>query len=66
MDARLDALEERVRQLVQLCIQLRKANSELRQQLASSRDDNGRLQDKVSEAGRRLEALLEQIPEGPE
>jgi cell division protein ZapB len=66
MDGQLDALEERVRQLVQLCIQLRKANSELRQQLASSRDDNGKLQDKVSEAGRRLESLLEQIPEGPE
>jgi cell division protein ZapB len=66
MDAQLDALEERVRQLVQLCIQLRKANSELRQQLASSHDDNGKLQDKVSEVGRRLEALLEQIPEGPE
>jgi cell division protein ZapB len=66
MDEKLFALEQRVHQLVQLCGQLRKVNSELRQQLASSRSDTGVLQDKISQARLRLETLLEQIPESSE
>lgn len=66
MDADLSTLEQRVHQLVELCIQLRKANSELRQHLASSRGDNKRLEDRVSQARVRLEALLDQLPESAE
>jgi cell division protein ZapB len=66
MDEKLSALEERVHQLVQLCGQLRKVNSELRQQLASSQSDTGKLQDKIVQARARLETLLEQIPESSE
>jgi cell division protein ZapB len=64
MEAELSSLEQRVRQLVDLCIQLRKANFELRQQLVSSAQDNKTLADKVSEARVRLETLLDQIGEG--
>ncbi|HZP91677.1 MAG TPA: DUF904 domain-containing protein [Burkholderiales bacterium] len=66
MQAELDELDERIRQLVELCQRLRKDNSELRQQLASMRSENKRLSEKMESARVRLEALLEQVPESPE
>lgn len=66
MQAELAELDERIRQLLELCQRLRKENSELRQQLASIRNENKRLSEKMESAKVRLEALLEQVPEGPE
>jgi regulator of replication initiation timing len=66
MDEKLSGLELQVRQLVELCAQLRKTNTDLRQRLASSFDDTSKLHGRVSEARVRLEALLEQIPESSE
>ncbi|HWQ38982.1 MAG TPA: hypothetical protein VNM24_10305 [Burkholderiales bacterium] len=66
MEADLNALDQKIHQLVQLCQRLRKDNSELRQQLASARNENKRLAEKIGAARNRLEALLEQVPEGTE
>ena len=63
MDADLDALEERLAQLVQRLTALRGENGELRQQLATRADENARLGEKLAAAKTRIEALLRQIPE---
>lgn len=66
MEAELQSLDEKINQLVQLCRKLRMDNSQLRQQLASARSEGKRLGEKVDAAKLRLEALLEQIPDGTE
>ncbi len=66
MEAELTTLDEKIRQLVQLTLELRKDNSRLRQDLASIEVENKRLSGKVDIAKTRLEALLNQIPEGTE
>lgn len=63
MEAELSALEERIRQAVELCQRLRAENTDLRQRLAKLESDNKRLADKVNGARERLEGLLRQIPE---
>ncbi|HEX7403769.1 MAG TPA: cell division protein ZapB [Usitatibacter sp.] len=63
MDPELDALEEKLRQLVQRLETLREENRELRQQVATRTDENSRLGEKLSAAKSRIEALLKQIPE---
>ena len=63
MDTELDALEERLAQLVQRLEALREENRELRQQVASRTDENSRLGEKLAAAKTRIEALLKQIPE---
>jgi cell division protein ZapB len=63
MDADLDALEEKLAQLVQRLTALRDENRELRQQLAARTDENARLGEKLGAAKSRIEALLRQIPE---
>ncbi len=63
MDAELSALEEKVRQAVDLCQRLRDENVDLRQQMAQLANENKRLAEKVSGAKTRLEGLLKQIPE---
>lgn len=63
MDAELSALEERIRQAVELCQRLRAENNELRQRLAKTESDKKRLADKINGARERLEGLLRQIPE---
>lgn len=63
MDAELVALEERVRQAVDLCQRLRGENSELRQRVVQLQSENRKLADKIVAARERLEGLLEQIPE---
>jgi cell division protein ZapB len=66
MEAELKSLDDKINQLVSLCQRLRKDNSTLRQQLASARDDNKRLSEKIGAARTRLESLLEQVPENSE
>ncbi len=63
MEAEINSLDDKVQQLALLCQRLRKDNSQLRQQLASARDENQRLSEKISTATTRLEALVERIPE---
>ena len=63
MDPELDALEERLAQLVQRLEALRDENRELRQQVATRTDENSRLGEKLAAAKTRIEALLKQIPE---
>jgi cell division protein ZapB len=62
MDAELKALEEKIRQFVELCQRLRADNQQLRQQLASAVSQQKRLEEKVNTATARLESLLAQIP----
>jgi len=63
MEAEINVLDEKVRQLAQLCQKLRTDNSNLRQQLVSAKDDNSRLSEKISAATSQLESLLEKIPD---
>ena len=63
MDPELDALEDKLAQLVQRLDALREENRELRQQLATRTDENARLGEKLGAAKSRIEALLKQIPE---
>ena len=63
MDAEMAALEERIRQAVDLCQRLRGENSDLRQRVAQLQNENRQLADKITSARQRLEGLLEQIPE---
>ena len=64
MDADLKALEDKILQFVELAQRLRADNRGLRQQLAQATNENKRLAEKVDGAKRRLESLLERIPEG--
>jgi cell division protein ZapB len=66
MEAELNALDDKVAQLVQLCQKLRKDNSQLRQQLVTAQSESKRLAEKVNTAATRLEGLLNQIPDGAE
>ena len=53
----------KVQALVEMCQRLRAENNQLRQQLATSQNENARLNEKVSIAAERIEALLQSIPE---
>ena len=66
MEAELNALDNKVTQLAQLCQKLRKDNSQLRQQLVTAQSESKRLAEKVNTATSRLEVLLNQIPDGAE
>ena len=66
MEAELNSLDDKIKQLLELCQKLRKDNSALRQQLAKVQSDNKQLTEKIGAARGRLETLLEQVPEGPE
>lgn len=63
MDAELKSLEQKITQFVDLCHRLRTENQQLRQQLAAALDESKRLEEKIGNATRRLENLLDQIPE---
>lgn len=63
MEADLKALEDKLKQLIVLCQSLREENLELRQGLAQSQDDVKQLKDNMLQAGTRLEALLQRLPE---
>lgn len=63
MEADLKALEDKLKQLIALCQSLRDENLELRQNLAQAQDDVKQLKDNMLQAGTRLEAILQRLPE---
>lgn len=63
MNDDLDALEERINQLIALADGLRSENLELRARVAHAQNDNKALQDKILVARGRLETLLGKIPD---
>lgn len=63
MDDELDALEERIQQLIQLTETLRSENLELRTRITHAQNDNKVLHDKIHIARERLETLISKIPE---
>jgi cell division protein ZapB len=63
MDPDLLALEDRVRQVAELCQRLRAENSDLRQRMAQLTSHNKLLADKIDGAKVRLQGLLGQLPE---
>jgi predicted nucleic acid-binding Zn-ribbon protein len=63
IDAELAALEEKIRQTVDLCRQLREENRSLRQRLAAAEHERLALEQKIEGTHSRLEHLLQRIPE---
>ena len=63
MHAQLDALEDKIRQVAELCHMLRQENITLRQQLIAAQQDNKQLTTRLDAAKTRLEALLDTLPE---
>jgi cell division protein ZapB len=63
MHSELDALDQKLTQLVQLTQRLRAENLQLRQDVAAAVSHQRKSQDKVNEAAQRLEKLLSQLPE---
>jgi len=63
MHSELDALDQKLTQLVQLTQRLRAENLQLRQEVAAALSQQRKSQDKVNEAAQRLEKLLSQLPE---
>lgn len=63
MEADLKALEDKVAQLIGLCQMLRTENIDLRQELAQAQNDARQLRENMTQAGERIEALLETLPE---
>ena len=64
MEIELNALESKIRQLAQLCQNLRAENQKLRQQVAALGGDNKVLSERMIYARTRMESVLEKIPEG--
>ncbi|OJW42214.1 MAG: hypothetical protein BGO60_13655 [Thiobacillus sp. 65-1059] len=63
MQAELDTLEAKIRQVATLCHALRQENIALRQQLLAAQQDNKQLTARLDAAKARLQALLETLPE---
>ena len=63
MDQDLTALEDRIRQVAELCQRLRTENSDLRQRMAQLTSHNKKLAEKIDGARVRLQGLLGQLPE---
>ena len=63
MQAELDALEQKLNQLVQLSLRLRAENHKLRQDLVTALSQKRQCDDKVNSAQSRLERLLTLLPE---
>ena len=59
MELDLKKLEEKIAKLISLCSNLRQDNIQLRSDLAQAKDN-------MTQAGHRLETLLESLPEGIE
>jgi cell division protein ZapB len=62
VEAELKSLESKIEQFVELYQRLHADNHELRQQLASAMSHSRRLEERISIATARLEALLTQMP----
>ncbi len=63
MDAEFASLEAKVAQFVSLCERLRAENLELRQQLASAKNDAKRLNERIDSARTKLEHLISRLPD---
>jgi cell division protein ZapB len=63
VDAEFNALEAKVAQFVGVCERLRAENHDLRQQLASARNDAKRLNERIEGAKVKLEGLLSRLPD---
>ena len=63
VDAELNSLEAKVAQFVGLCERLRAENHDLRQQLATARNDAKRLNERIEGAKVKLESLLARLPD---
>jgi cell division protein ZapB len=63
VDAEFNALEAKVAQFVGVCERLRAENHDLRQQLASAKNDAKRLNERIEGAKVKLESLLSRLPD---
>lgn len=63
MENELNALEQKLTQLIQVSSQLRTENHRLRQELAQALSHNRLCNDKIESARARLEKLLPTFPE---
>ena len=63
MDADFASLEAKVAQFVSLCERLRAENHDLRQQLATAKNDAKRLNERIEGAKVKLENLLARLPD---
>ncbi|MEW5904654.1 MAG: hypothetical protein AB1722_09985 [Pseudomonadota bacterium] len=62
MQSELDALEQKLQQLLQLNQRLRAENQQLRQHVAAALNEQRKRQDKIDQAAQRLERILDQLP----
>ena len=63
VDAEFNSLDAKVAQFVGLCERLRAENHDLRQQLASAKNDAKRLNERIEGAKVKLESLLARLPD---
>ena len=63
MQAELDTLEAKIRQVADLHQSLRRENISLRQQLLTAQQENKQMSSRLEAAKARLQALLDQLPE---
>ena len=63
VDAEFNSLDAKVAQFVGLCDRLRAENHDLRQQLASAKNDAKRLNERIEGAKVKLENLLSRLPD---
>ena len=63
VDAELNSLEAKVAQFVGLCERLRAENHDLRQELATAKNDANRLNERIEGAKVKLESLLARLPD---
>jgi cell division protein ZapB len=63
MQAELDTLEAKIRQVADLHQSLRRENISLRQQLLTAQQENKQMSTRLEAAKARLQALLDQLPE---
>jgi len=63
VDAEFNSLDAKVAQFVGLCERLRAENHDLRQQLASAKNDARRLNERIEGAKVKLETLLARLPD---
>lgn len=63
VDAEFNSLEAKVAQFVGLCERLRAENHDLRQQLATAKNDAKRLNERIEGAKTKLESLLARLPD---
>ncbi len=63
MHAELETLEAKIRQVAELCHNLRRDNIALRQQLLTTQQDNKQLTARLDAAKTRLQTLLQTLPE---